>query len=99
MRVEDLKARGYDVDIIHQRWHLDKNGFVTSFSSDGEVTSRGGRTIAVITNHDRTKIYSGVALCSPEDNYCKETGRTIALARAMVQMEELRNKVVDLFVK
>lgn len=44
------------------------------------IYNRGGATIAFCQNADRTWSYA-IAACSPEDNFVKKTGRTIAVGR------------------
>lgn len=91
MNVKELKNLGYEVNIIHTRKH--------TFNAWGKRTlnSRGGKTVAVITRNGKTA--SGVAICAETDNYCKDTGRKIALSRAFVEFPDLRLKIPNLFVK
>jgi len=48
---------------------------------------RVGRRTECFIRHTRERarhlVLSGCAYCHPHDNYCKETGRKIALARAL----------------
>jgi hypothetical protein len=48
---------------------------------NGSLQAFGGVTIATRFNQDTERYEYGVAICSPLDNYCKETGRNYAYAR------------------
>ncbi len=89
MNVQQLKNLGYQVKIIHNRR-------MQSDFTDYIILPRGGMTNAVIQKDG--KIYAGAARCSDKDNYCKSTGRKVALARAMAKCEFLREKVPNLFL-
>ncbi len=91
MNVQQLKKLGYQVKVIHnRRMELDEETY------DYTVLPRGGAThVALIKDG---KSYAGIAVCSDKDNYCKSTGRKVALARAMAKCEFLREKVPNLFV-
>jgi hypothetical protein len=90
MNVQKLKQMGYRVDIIHSR--------IRDINALGkpEIAARGGNTIAVLKKSGH--IYRGEAICSKDDNYCKSTGRKVALARALAKIPSLRDKVPNLFV-
>jgi hypothetical protein len=93
--IDELKSKGWRIDVIHERRHTLReklNGM------QRVVNPRGGRTVVILTDPYHG-IYTGVAQCADEDNYCKKTGRLVALARAMVQTEEFRMKVPNLFVR
>ncbi len=83
--IKELKQKGWRVDVIHRR-----NRF------DGDIESNGGATTVILTKHNKAIV--GTAVCSESDTYCKETGRNIALARALVQIPEFRLKVPNLFL-
>ena len=86
--IKELEQLGFDVDVVHQRFY---NG--------NEVSARGGRTIVIITDKNRKNIYSGVAICNPTDNYCRETGRNLALNRVLENHQELMEKVAKYVIK
>jgi hypothetical protein len=91
MDVAQLKKLGYQVKVIHnRRMELDDE------TLDYTVLPRGGATNVVLQKDG--KQFSGVALCSDKDNYCRSTGRKVALARAMAKCEFLREKVPNLFL-
>ena len=93
--INELKAKGWEVDVIHERRYdlIPKLNGIKK-----QVRARGGRTLVIMTNHNR-QVISGIAVCADEDNYCKRTGRLIAMARALVQIPEFRDKVPNLFVR
>jgi hypothetical protein len=91
MNVQQLKNLGYQVKIIHnRRMEVDYD------NQETYILPRGGATNAVLQKDGR--VYDGVAICSDKDNYCKDTGRKVALARAMAKCEFLREKVPNLFL-
>jgi hypothetical protein len=92
MVINELKSVGYGVDIIHERL-VEYTGNELEWR-EPRISSRGGRTIAVLTHNG--KVVSGVALCALEDNYCKKSGRKIALKRAMLQVPELKRLIGNL---
>lgn len=47
-----------------------------------EFEPRGGVTVARVTDGKGERTV-GIALCMDTDNYCKKTGRTISLGRAL----------------
>jgi hypothetical protein len=51
--------------------------------------ARGGATLATLQLDDGTQIQA-MATCSPKDNYCRKTGRELAVAR-------LKQAVYDAF--
>lgn len=52
---------------------------------NGNVVSKGGVTVCILVSPEGYK--TGVALCSPEDNFCKKIGRGIAFSDALKQTE------------
>jgi hypothetical protein len=48
--------------------------------------ARGGATICQIVDSYGHTVAVGLALCSFSDNFCYETGRTLALGRALRQL-------------
>ena len=91
MNVQQLKNLGYQVKIIHnRRMELDEATW------DYTILPRGGATNAILQKDGKS--FDGIAICSDKDNYCKATGRKVALARAMAKCEFLREKVPNLFL-
>ena len=79
-----VKLNGQDVfmDFAYDRW-------------DNDAEDTRGRTICDITEKGTKKVlFSGISLCSIKDNFCKETGRKIALTRAIRKLpREVRQLV------
>lgn len=46
-----------------------------------KTKSRGGATVAMLTDEDKNVLSWAVALCHPKDNFCKHTGRMKAAGR------------------
>jgi len=90
MKILDLKKLGYKVTVVHNRRTLFDEYFGV------EVSPKGGTTNVLLEKDGR--VYGGLAVCSDKDNYCRATGRTVALARAMAKCEALREKVPNLFL-
>ena len=70
------KLNGQDafMDFVYDRW-------------DNDAEETRGRTICDITEKGTKKVlFSGISLCSSRDNFCKETGRKIALTRAISRL-------------
>jgi hypothetical protein len=72
---------------IHEITHFDifhDRIFPKTYKASGGVAAfaaKGGKTrvILIIAN----KEYIGISVCSKSDNYCKRTGRELALKRAI----------------
>ena len=47
------------------------------------LATRGGFTIVTIENPRGHEVATGLAVCSPTDNYCRAEGRVLALERAV----------------
>ncbi len=94
MKISDLKKLGYKVTVVHNR----RTEYIDVFGDDFSLGfAPKGWTTNVVLEKDG-KIYGGEAVCSDKDNYCRATGRTVALARAMAKCEALREKVPNLFL-
>ena len=52
-----------------------------------EISPKGGLTRIEITTPERENIY-GEAVCSKEDNWDRKRGNSIALGRALQQLED-----------
>lgn len=80
MKLED----GTVIRVRHERISgpSEKPGKVVLFA-------KGGRTVVEILGEDGTPVVSGVAVCSPLDNYNRRLGRTIALGRAQKELRAL----------
>lgn len=84
-RLQQLRDAGYTVRIHHTRafretWEPYDSEFVHV------EKSKGGETSVVIMRDGRVKA-TGLALCSPQENFNKRLGTTIALGRAVKTLE------------
>jgi len=86
--LEQLKSGGYNVEIAHYRLAKSNIGtnnvvLVRSKQSDknsNKFMARGGKTVVTVTS-PQNKIFTGVAFCHPNDNYCKREGIIQALKK------------------
>lgn len=60
-----------------------------------EIWNFGGSTHAIILDKNGNKIATGLAHCSINENFCKATGRQIALRRAYELLKETEKAVGD----
>lgn len=65
-------------DRLYNRYDLRRMG-----AKGSAFKGQGGMTIAVIAYPDGTADV-GAAFCSKRDNFCRKTGRELALSRALV---------------
>jgi hypothetical protein len=52
-----------------------------------EVSARGGSTTIELTTPDKRYTVSGKSICSMEDNFNHKVGNSIALGRALKELE------------
>ncbi|MCC2653326.1 MAG: hypothetical protein K0Q60_3492 [Microvirga sp.] len=90
--LDRIGAKGFDVRFSHIRIGIDTNfGFeimrATTYVlrnralvENMEISGRGGITVAM-AKAGEFKAAAGTAICSNEDNFCRRTGRIIALRR------------------
>ena len=96
--VEELKQKGYRVDITHSRYHprhfnhtpygnipilMQTHRLRQLYGKLNEVNPHGGQTIVFITHLESGKTYNGQALCSLEDTFDRKFGIKIAIERAL----------------
>lgn len=54
---------------------------------------------SIMVQEAKEHLYSGTARCSKKDNFCRETGRKISLARAMKDFnKELRKQIWEAYL-
>ena len=90
--IEELREQGFTVRVHHWRRVLGRDLWYRSYAIRREgapFDPRGGLTEVVISR-DGAQIARGEARCSPRDNYCRRLGRTIALGRALEQLDARR---------
>ena len=89
--IKDLRQRGYKVRVIHTRLQkvvqkLTGNAF--------EINARGGSTTIEVTTPDKKYDVVGKSVCSVEDNFNHKVGNSIALGRALKNLENLKSMEV-----
>jgi hypothetical protein len=84
--IKELRQSGYKVRVNHQR------NLKTVYTVSGEhnvVDARGGTTTIEITTPDKQQNVTGIAKCSNEDNFDHKVGNSIAIGRALKQLETI----------
>lgn len=78
-RAYDTTRRGVRMKIVYG-----KHRRRLQFNREGNmfIAPRGGYTMMAV-EHDDGDITWGMAVCSVNDNFCKRTGRNIAVGRAL----------------
>lgn len=86
--MDDLLPDGTLVRFYHHRYYADimLPTYIGRMTGDTPET-KGGCTVAVVKTPDGRR-FAGFALCSKSDNFCKNTGRCIALGRAIREYQE-----------
>ena len=85
--IKQLRQQGYKVKVLHFR-HLQT---LTDFHA------RGGSTTIELTTPDKTKMVIGKSVCSLGDNYNRKVGATIAIGRALKELEAKTNEYETLY--
>lgn len=89
--VVKVKNAQFDVKIRHKRLYPMGNGVVGPFTSREaaiagiparSVLPHGGETEVSLFDHGAC-VGTGIAVCSKKDNYCRKTGRVLAIERAL----------------
>ena len=84
MTIKELRQSGYKVRVIHTR-NIDK---IQKIGGVAHVISNfGGHTKIEVTTPDMQKTTIGEAVCSIKENFNKRIGNSIALGRAIVQLQ------------
>ncbi len=80
--IQRLREEGYKVRVIHQRPIVE--------GKDGQdvYSGKGGLTVVQIKPPGSEKNYQGSARCSDKENFCRKTGRNVALGRALKAYQE-----------
>ena len=85
--IKDLRRQGYKVRVMHARHYVTKQKISGTVL---DLSARGGSTTIELTTPDKQHTVSGKAVCSLEDNFNKKMGNSIALGRALQQLENLK---------
>jgi hypothetical protein len=83
--LERAKAQGYDVRIRHQRrWtYTPTVKGKTLHLQTPVVCNNGGETFVRL--YKDGKVWNGISVCVPDDNYCKRDGVKYAIRHALRQ--------------
>ena len=81
----ELEAQGWEVYVRHKRkYDTLRDRYVgTQFVHRKKVRSHGGSTVVALSKDDGRIEVFGRADCSDDDNFCRFTGRTLALSCAL----------------
>ncbi len=82
--IRELRQQGYKVRVLHAR-HT--RALKSLFSDKFELSPCGGSTTIELTTPDKSKTVFGKSVCSLEDNFNRKVGNSIALGRALKQLE------------
>ena len=83
--IKDLRQKEYKVRVMHTR----RYNTVHKISGPAvQLSARGGSTTIEITTPDGKSNVVGKAVCSVEDNFNRKLGNSIALGRALQQLEQ-----------
>ena len=95
-----IKDQGLEVIYHHYRFacKVRKDGSLKctpvplqkhKIKSSWQILNYGGYTEAIIKDCEGVPISEGIAMCSFTDNFCRATGREIALRRAYQLLQEV----------
>ncbi len=84
LTIKDLRRQGYKVRVIHKRNSIKVQKIM---GVAHEVSARGGSTTIELTTPDKQHTVSGMSVCSLEDNFNHKVGNSIALGRALKELE------------
>lgn len=77
--IKQLRQSGYKVRVIHTR-NINQT----------TISNFGGHTKIELTTPDMKKTAIGEARCSDKENFNKHIGNSIALGRAIIQLEQMQ---------
>jgi len=84
------KPEGYSIEVTHVRAVNFEEGIEywerESIDPDWEILPNRGMTYAEIYNPAGDLVAQATAVCSRRDNYCKRTGKNIAVGRALKEL-------------
>jgi hypothetical protein len=82
--IKHLRQQGYKVRVIHKRNTIKVQKIM---GVAHEISARGGSTTIELTTPDKLHTVSGKSVCSTEDNFNKKVGNSIALGRALKELD------------
>jgi len=87
LTIKQLRQKGYKVRVMHTRHYISRQriGGVSS-----EVSNFGGLTKIELTTPDMITTVVGESECSPQDNFNRRLGNSIALGRALNRLESVK---------
>ena len=89
----NIDGRDYSFKFFHKN---DQPVSTSKLSKKVEQTPIERATTCIIFNEEGVEVSSGVANVHPHDNYCKEKGRKISLAKAIKTWDkEYRSQIWD----
>ena len=89
----NIDGRNYSFKFFHKN---DQPVSISTLSKKVELTPLERATTCIIFNEEGVEVSSGVANVHPKDNFNKEKGRQIALARAISKWDKsYRTQVWD----
>ena len=75
--LQEHQGKPYRIRVSHHR-ERDENG---------KALPRGGVTVVVFEDENRAPVAAAQAFCSPKDNFCRRTGRNVAIGRVIKLLE------------
>lgn len=85
--IKQLRQRGYKIRVLHTRH---QNPVQKLMGKAFELSPHGGSTTIELTTPDKQYNVFGKSVCSLEDNFNRKVGNSIALGRALKQLETLK---------
>jgi hypothetical protein len=82
--IQQLRKTGYKVRVIHKRNYVPN--WPNKLSPGIRLSSKGGYTRIDVTIPDGSVTVSGESRCSINDSYNRKLGNSIALGRALSQL-------------
>lgn len=83
--IRQLRRAGFKVRVIHTRhYETVQRGMSGPYD---RLSGKGGTTMIQITTPDKQIDVVGIAVCSVEDSFDRKLGNSIAIGRAIQQLE------------
>jgi len=88
LTIEKLRKTGFKVRVIHIRHFETPPTRMARMDQSKRLSAKGGFTRIEVTTPDKETTITGVAECSPQDNFDRKLGNSIALGRAMAKLAD-----------